>query len=801
MFWKRPKWVDDNIDVLNFDLGEEEKKLGTVDKIFESAIQPILDDNKAHGWQYVVKKYGYLSIKTYLDQRLSPGAVKMIGVIMNEGSLFYTSILEAIRDLTIINDQTIFHEITGGTDLLPKAFLNELQDDIILNAKVEGIRHDDYTVHVNYKQPSKTMTAVGHYCIVTTTTKAALLINYNPPLSQEKFDAFKELHYDQSTKIYLYFSKAFWEEDGIIGGKSITDGPIRFTYYPSRNFTGGGVVLASYTWGDDAVYWLSFSDQQCKQMALDALSYIHQTNLTKIYVNGVVKKWSQDEYSHGAFALFTPTQERELYLDLCKPEGRIFFAGEHTTLNHAWIEGAIASGLRSAVQIAIDTYDIAVVGGGPIGLAAALFSATKGKKVVALEKNVFKNALGSSNGMTRQFRVMYSDKQLAEYANMSVRYWRTLEDWSRQKILHQNGYLFFGDPTTGNTTEGNFKKIKEVCDELKFGCQSVSNQELSDTYLFKHIPNNWQGLYHKLSGQIDVRKTLDVLIDLAKKHKVTLLENMNIDEIKIQDDNICLKSNVNFIHAKKVVLVPGPYANELFDDLGFQINMEMWEMPSFYYKIKDGVKYPTWFAFGGDEENLFYGFPENNWERPGYTRVNPDFAKAPIKKPSERTNQPDWASFQKTTDFVRNYMPDVTWSDNIIENSTCLATNVPDGGFVLDFAPASIVPHHEDIIIFAAGWGFKFVPFFGKILADLAVKGSTSYNITAFSINRPGILKYTNNITTKSRNRDVCIIVVVILCVFLAAILIAMTVKICCCYWQRKGYKNLDNVSEKTTKV
>ena len=58
--------------------------------------------------------------------------------------------------------------------------------------------------------------------------------------------------------------------------------------------------------------------------------------------------------------------------------------------------GAITSGIRSAVHIAIDSYDIAVVGGGPIGLAAALFAAKYGKRVVVLERNSFKNKKSSS---------------------------------------------------------------------------------------------------------------------------------------------------------------------------------------------------------------------------------------------------------------------------------------------------------------------------------------------------------------------------------------------------------------------
>ena len=36
---------------------------------------------------------------------------------------------------------------------------------------------------------------------------------------------------------------------------------------------------------------------------------------------------------------------------IAKPEGRIHFAGEHASLSHAWIQGAIESGVRAAAEI------------------------------------------------------------------------------------------------------------------------------------------------------------------------------------------------------------------------------------------------------------------------------------------------------------------------------------------------------------------------------------------------------------------------------------------------------------------
>ena len=34
-----------------------------------------------------------------------------------------------------------------------------------------------------------------------------------------------------------------------------------------------------------------------------------------------------------------------------RPEGRIHFAGEHCSLYHAWIQGALESGIRAAQAI------------------------------------------------------------------------------------------------------------------------------------------------------------------------------------------------------------------------------------------------------------------------------------------------------------------------------------------------------------------------------------------------------------------------------------------------------------------
>ena len=55
--------------------------------------------------------------------------------------------------------------------------------------------------------------------------------------------------------------------------------------------------------------------------------------------------------SGGAFATFMPGQHSALQRYLVAPEGRIYFAGEHASLTHTWMQGALESGLRAVREM------------------------------------------------------------------------------------------------------------------------------------------------------------------------------------------------------------------------------------------------------------------------------------------------------------------------------------------------------------------------------------------------------------------------------------------------------------------
>lgn len=248
-----------------------------------------------------------------------------------------------------------YSEISGGFQQLPKHFYRILNSTILCNSKVKGIRQTKSSVTVWYeKLPNSTILKhkTFDYVLVTATAKATLFIDFQPPLSTTKMEALRSVHYSSSTKVVLSFSRRFWEDESIFGGRSITDLPSRFIYYPSHSFTGkGGALLASYTVSDDSSLFQGMADDELKSVVLSDLMKIHGTYIHDLYTGGVVKKWGLDPYSLGAFAIFTPFQQTRYSDILAKNENRIYFAGEHTDMPHGWIETSMKSAIRAAKNI------------------------------------------------------------------------------------------------------------------------------------------------------------------------------------------------------------------------------------------------------------------------------------------------------------------------------------------------------------------------------------------------------------------------------------------------------------------
>ncbi|MEU7856162.1 FAD-dependent oxidoreductase [Nonomuraea sp. NPDC049141] len=347
--------LNDNPEIVDFGLAEHERGR-TYEDLWRTATQEIHDLYAQEGenaLDRICAEYDRYSIRSFLRERgFSEGAIELYGVMSFREANLNAAVIEQFREI-IGRAFEDMQEIEGGADRLPDAFYRELRNHIRFGHEVTAIEQDDHSVTLHLRTGSGKTTLTGDYAICTIPFSVLRDVEARPAFSRRKQRAIRELNYNASTKILFQVRRPFWEQsDGIVGGTTVTDLPIRRICYPSHPGPGDErtVLLASYTWGQDALRWGAMSSQKRVDQALEDVAKIHP-QIHDHFEFGVTHAWYNDPYAAGAFALFEPHQQSNLHDAIIAPEGRVHFAGEHCSLWHAWIEGALESGLSAARAI------------------------------------------------------------------------------------------------------------------------------------------------------------------------------------------------------------------------------------------------------------------------------------------------------------------------------------------------------------------------------------------------------------------------------------------------------------------
>jgi len=397
-------------------------------------------------------------------------------------------------------------------------------------------------------------------------------------------------------------------------------------------------------------------------------------------------------------------------------------------------------------------YDIVVIGGGPMGLAAAYNASKRGKSVLVLERFNLFNQSGSSNDLVRMYRTMYKEEFMAKLAFESLRVWTELENDAGESLRWMTGLLNFGNPDYKSGPEGNL--LSPIKNLKKFGLryEQLTAKQIMERYPFRKLPKTFEGVFAYDNGCINVPLLLRTLYRLATAHGAVVETHAEVDGIEVHADEVTASykkdGRKKEVRADRAIVTAGAYTNHVIASLKLELALEIWEMVYEYYSTDpgpDGTLFPSmWFQFqnptDGDpaKSNLFYGFPSVPWAPPNLARIAVDNAVRVITDPVERKISPSPNDLSITAEWVGKHCIGVDNWPNYA--GSCLQTNVCDNMYVLDFLPKSVGKGHKNVALFTAGWGMKLVPLIGEILAQLVIDGKTEYDISHFSITRPGIL-------------------------------------------------------------
>ncbi len=299
-----------------------------------------------------------------VDEGTSVEAMSMLGVNWGIETLYPLSLDEHLREEIDGIWTGDFHEIVGGTDRLATSFASQLRNPVQQGREVFKIeRPSSSKVIVHHRGKSGDIAKEeGDWLVCTLPLGVLSRTELTPEFSPQKMDGIRKVYYDAASKVLAVTSNRFWElNDGIYGGGTMWDGVLGSTWYPSDNASAKdesvsnspSTLLASYSWGELARDIDAIPPKNLHGFVVAELAKVHPVlKQHPEYVTKVLRwSWDNHPWSSGAYAFFRPGEHLDHHSALLEPEDRVILAGEHTSLNHSWMEGALESALRSVKHI------------------------------------------------------------------------------------------------------------------------------------------------------------------------------------------------------------------------------------------------------------------------------------------------------------------------------------------------------------------------------------------------------------------------------------------------------------------
>ncbi|MEO0408386.1 MAG: N-methyl-L-tryptophan oxidase [Cyanobacteria bacterium P01_A01_bin.135] len=375
-------------------------------------------------------------------------------------------------------------------------------------------------------------------------------------------------------------------------------------------------------------------------------------------------------------------------------------------------------------------FDAIVVGAGGVGSAAAYYLAKAGQRVLLLEQFEVNHQKGSSYGYSRVIRYTYDNPIYVDLMRDAYPLWFALQEEAGEQLYVKTGGLDFGPPDAET-----FQALKASMDTAGLDYEHISCDEIRDRYPQFTLDEGMEGLFHPDSGLLRTSRCVLAHQRLAQARGATVIDQTPVVSITPTAAGAEVQTAKDTFTCDRLVLTVGSWAKGLLAEQGIDLPLKIMPCQLGFYQPKRAAdfepgRFPVFFAhMNGDYGEMPYGIPH---EDPSIgVKITTFYGWPTVTSPSEVDYTPsqDWT--ERIRGFAQQYIPDA--AGPLLSTRRCLYTLTPDKDFIVDAHP-----HYPHVVIGAgfSGHGFKFTTLLGKMLADLAVEGSTPHNTSLFKVAR-----------------------------------------------------------------
>ncbi|MEW5848971.1 MAG: FAD-dependent oxidoreductase [Myxococcota bacterium] len=266
--------------------------------------------------------------------------------------------IKAISALALMRDIASFmHEVqwkgggrvVGGTDKLPRRIAELLGPRILYEAQVQRVEQRNGDVQVTFTRGGQPQQLVASRVVCTLPAPIVRELELVPDLEGEHRRALTELQHAVVARVFVASRTRFWADRGESGDVE-TDLPVGTVKDETLLLPGTGGVLGTYVVGPQAQRLAQLGEQERLSAVLDDMERA-QPGLREHMVASASVLWSEEPFSRGAYAWFSPGQLTRWGALLRKPRGRMHFAGDYTSHRPGFMHGALASARRVIDEI------------------------------------------------------------------------------------------------------------------------------------------------------------------------------------------------------------------------------------------------------------------------------------------------------------------------------------------------------------------------------------------------------------------------------------------------------------------
>jgi sarcosine oxidase len=366
-------------------------------------------------------------------------------------------------------------------------------------------------------------------------------------------------------------------------------------------------------------------------------------------------------------------------------------------------------------------HDVAVVGLGAMGSAAALELARRGLDVIGFDRHTPPHTFGSSHGDSRIIREAYfEDPVYVPMVQRAFERWRELERATGRALLQHTGGLMIGR-RDGVLVQGALRSART---------HRLQHEVLAAGELRARVPvlnpePDMIGVWEPRAGVLAPEACVQAQLDEARRAGATLRFDEPIERWRADDAGVVVFTAHHAHRARQLVISAGAWVASLLPGLRVPFRVER-QVLHWFEPLRDAAAFAPArcpiHLWQFDGARFFYGFPDrgagvklafhHGGEATTADTVRRDVAQAEV---------------DEVRRAVRRFVPAA--DGRLLASTVCLYTNTPDEHFWLDRHRA-----HANVIVASpcSGHGFKFAPVIGEIVADLVELRTPAFDLAAF---------------------------------------------------------------------